>query len=124
MTQPAETLKRGFPFRRRRFDGERRQSAGFDQTTGQRKTAMIEFLCQLRVCYAQIRRCDQDTVGGEAGEAPAIKRPHAQTAAELAPSLCNGQSPKMWGFAEGDCHPVFLRIVCHYCLARSSSQFL
>src|SRR5690606_6681921 len=123
MPQPAETLKCCFPFRCWRFDSEGRQSPGFDETTSQRKAAMIKFLRQLRVSNAQIGWCDQDTIRGKAGEAPAIKRPHAQTAAEFAPGLCNGQSPQVWGFAEGDCHPVFLHIVCHYCLARSNSRF-
>ncbi len=35
MAQPAETLKCRFPLRRRRLDGERRQPAGLDQSTGE-----------------------------------------------------------------------------------------
>ncbi len=95
MAQPAETVKCRFPFGRWRLDGERRQSAGFDKTAGEREAAVVELLRKLRVRDTQIGRRDQDAIGRKAGEAPAIKRPHAQAAAEFAPGLCNGQSPQV-----------------------------
>ncbi len=105
MAQPAEAVQRRFPFGRRRLDGEGRQAAGVDQPAGQREAAMVEFLRKLRIGHPQVRRQDEDAVGRETGEAPAEKRAHAQAAAEPAPGLRDGQSPKMRGFAERESQP-------------------
>src|SRR5690606_11485501 len=88
VAQPAKTMQGLFPFRRWRFNRKRRMSAGFDQTPGKGKTAVVKLLCKLRIGYSKIWRSNENTFRSETRKTPSIKRAHAQATASPAPRLC------------------------------------
>ncbi len=95
-TQPAKALKGCFPFRTWRLYCKGRHAAGFDEATGQCETAVIEFLRQLRVGNAKIRRCNEDALRCEAGETPAKSGPMRRRRLNLR-QACATASPQRCG---------------------------
>ena len=94
VAQPAEAVQRLLPALVCDIEQEGRPPRGLDQTTGQRKAAMVDFEGNLRVGNAEVRRRDQHALGRAAAVAPAIERPRAQATPRPAPIRAGDERPQ------------------------------